>query len=688
MPNNAIPFLLKKIGIFLMLLLAWSCQTDSELLNPEVTSPSGDLRLSFSTTSDGEPVYAVFWKGSPIIDTSSLGMEFLDMAPLSDQISIQDVEMQSVDETWEMVWGEQARVRNHYNQLLVSLREEKVPNRTFQLEFKIYNDGLGFRYLFPEQEAMDSVAIMDENTAFRLTGDHMCWWIPGDWDSYEHLYNTTRFSNIDALSKRTDQIAQSRIPDNAVSTPVSMKTDEGLYLSFHEANLTDYAGMKLRADKENQAWVSELVGSPAGHKARVTTPFQTPWRTIQVAEKAGDLIESRLIVNLNEPNKLNNIDWIEPMKYVGIWWELHLGKTTWGITSGRHGATTENAKRYIDFAAQHNIKGLLVEGWNTGWDGGVFDFVTPYEDYDLDEVIRYGRQKGVELIAHHENYADVGNYEKNLDTAFSLLRDKNIKAIKSGYVGQIRPSKEFHHGQYMVNHYRKVLETAAASQVMVNAHEPIKPTGLRRTYPNMMSREGVRGQEFNAWAKITNPPEHTVIVPFTRMLAGPLDFTPGIFDLKFDAYKDENQVNTTLTKQLALYVVLYSPLQMAADLPENYQGHPALQFIEDVGVDWDTTLVLNGEIGDYITIVRKEKGTENWFLGSITDEYSRDMELALEFLPQGRSYRAVIYRDAEDAHWDDNPLAYVIEEKVVDRSTTLELKLAAGGGTAISFFPQ
>lgn len=638
-------------------------------------------------SEDGQPAYAVFYNDQLIIDTSFLGFDFLDAAPLSDQVSIQSVETQTADESWKMVWGEQAGVRNHYNHLLVDLQEDKAPNRRFQLEFKVYDDGLGFRYIFPEQEGMEEVTIMDENTEFRLTGDHLCWWIPGDWDSYEHLYNTTRFSAIDAIAKRTDQIAQSRIPENAVNTPVTMKTDDGLYLSFHEANLTNYSGMTLKVDDQTQGWRSELVGSPQGHKVKTQLPFQTPWRTLQIGETAGDLIESKLIVNLNEPNKLENTDWIQPMKYLGIWWELHLGKTSWGVESGKHGATTENAKRYIDFAAKHDIKGLLVEGWYTGWDGGVFDFVTPYDDYDIEEVVRYGREKGVEVIAHHETFSDVGNYEKQIDTAFALLKKLGIRAIKSGYVGPIRPSEEFHHGQYMVNHYRMVLEKAAANQIMVNAHEPIKPTGIRRTYPNMIAREGLRGQEFNAWAVVMNPPEHTVIVPFTRMLGGPIDFTPGIFDIKFDDYKDENQVNTTLTKQLALYVILYSPLQMAADLPENYEGHPAFQFIEDVAVDWDTSIVLNGEIGDFLTIVRKEKGTDNWFLGSITDENSRSFDLPLDFLPAAQGYRAVIYADGENAHWDENPLDYIIQQKEVNRDSILTLELAEGGGAAVAFFP-
>ncbi len=681
---------MKKILFTCLILGVFSCQKNmiKEDTLPEVSSPDKNIRLVVSLTNAGEPSYAVFWKDQMVIDTSTLGFDFLDASPLKDQVAIESMVNNSFDEEWDMLWGEQANVRNHYNRLLVTFKEEKAPNRIFQLEFKVYNDGLGFRYIFPEQEGMEEVVIMDENTEFKLTGDHMCWWIPGDWDIYEHLYNNTRFSEIDALAKRDQPVAQTYIPENAVNTPVTMKTDGGLYLSFHEANLSNYSGMTLKVDAENQAWVSELVGSPQGHKVKTSTPFQTPWRTIQFGESAGDLIESKLIVNLNEPNVLDDTDWIQPMKYVGIWWELHLGKTTWDMESGRHGATTQNAKRYIDFAAQKGLNGLLVEGWYTGWNGGKFDFVTPYADYDLAEVVRYGKEKGVELIAHHETFSNVENYDNQLDTAFALLEKMGIHAIKTGYVGPISPSKEYHHGQFMVNHYRKVLEQAAVHKIMVNAHEPIKPTGLRRTYPNMMAREGLRGQEFNAWSADMNPPEHTVIFPFTRMLAGPIDFTPGIFNLKFDEYKDKNQVNTTLTKQLALYVTIFSPIQMAADLPEHYGDHPAFQFISDVPVNWDQSIVLNGEIGDYLTIVRKERGADKWFLGSITDENSRELDIQLDFLSEGKKYRALIYRDGDNAHWDDNPTEYVIEEKTVDRNMSLSLKLAPGGGTAISFFAE
>ncbi|MEL7120366.1 MAG: glycoside hydrolase family 97 protein, partial [Bacteroidota bacterium] len=571
---------------------------------------------------------------------------------------------------------------------------QSTPNRKFQLTFKVYDDGLGFRYSFPEQEGMDEVTITDEHTHFNLTSDPTCWWIPGDWDIYEHLYNTTRFSEIDAISKRDHpNLAQTYIPENAVNTPITMKTDDGIYLSFHEANLTDYSGMTLKIDADNLQMVSELVGRPDNAKATVKTPFSTPWRTIQITDEAGDLIASNLIVNLNEPNKLEDTDWIEPMKYIGIWWEMHLGKSSWGKEGGMHGATTENTKKYIDFAADHGIKGVLVEGWNTGWEVWLnpedridaFDFVTPYDDYNIQELAEYAKSKGVSIIGHHETSAVVTRYDEQMDTAYAFFNDLGIKAIKTGYVGKIHPEGQYHHGQYMVNHYRRALTKAAANQIMVDAHEPIKATGIRRTYPNMVSREGLRGQEFNAWSVDMNPPEHTVIVAFTRMLGGPIDFTPGIFDIKFEDWKPDNQVNTTLAKQLALYVTLYSPVQMAADLPENYEGNPAFQFIEDVAVDWDTSIVLNGEVGDYVSIVRKEKDGNNWFLGSITDEDARELPIDLSFLEAGKKYEAIVYADGENAHWDDNPLDISITKMEVDSNTKMTLKLAAGGGTAISF---
>ena len=684
------------------------CNTKQETVNI-VESPSSNISIEFILSNDGSPNYIVKHKGSIAIDSSKMGFDFKDQPSLQSGLKIIGIETNTVNEDWEMQWGEQRIVNNNYNEMLVKLEEEQAPNRNLNIYFRAYNDGIGFRYEFPNQEGVDSLIIMDENTQFNLTGDHMCWWIPGDWDIYEHLYNTTKFSVIDAITKRNHpNLNQTNIPENAVNTPVTMRTKDGLHLSFHEANLTDYAGMTLKVDTEKLSMISELVGSDRrGYKVKRSLPFKTPWRTIQIAEKAGDLITSNLIVNLNEPNKIGDVSWFKPKKYVGIWWEMHLGVSTWDIgatqdmttfinkdekVKNTHGATTENAKRYIDFASKNNIEGLLVEGWNTGWEHwigfedreGVFDFVTPYPDYDLEEVVLYGNEKGVELIMHHETSAAPRTYDQQMDAAFSLMQKLGIHSVKTGYVGKIIPKGEYHHGQWMVNHYRKVLETAAKYNIAINAHEPIKATGIRRTYPNAISREGLRGQEFNAWATDGgNPPEHLSIVAFTRMLAGPIDFTPGVFEISLKD-KPVNQINTTIAQQLALYVVVYSPIQMACDLPQNYEGIPALQFIKDVGVDWEQSKVLNGEIGDFVTIARQEKGTGNWFVGSITDEEKRSITINFDFLDPTKEYEAIIYKDAADAHWKNNPTDYEIETTMITKEMEKSFLLVEGGGLAIS----
>ena len=684
---------------FIVLISSFSCTQPKPLPKSlSIQSPSEQLNLSFFTDEYGTAAYLLSFKGKTVIDTSTLGFEFKNAPTLSQNIAIETSNTRSIDETWDMPWGEQSTVRNHYNELSINLQETLAPNRHFRLVFRLFDDGLGFRYEFPEQDGMDTVIIAEELTKFQLTGDHTTWWIPGDWDIYEHLYNTTKVSEINAISKRDHpNLAQTTIPHNAVNTPVTMRTEDGIHLSFHEANLTDYAGMTLKVDTTNLKLESALVGSGRmGYKVKTQTPFNTPWRTITVTEKATELVDSKLILNLNEPNQLGDISWFKPTKYVGIWWEMHLGKSSWNLASGKHGATTENAKSYIDFAADNNIGAVLIEGWNTGWEHwigfddreGVFDFVTPYEDYNLEEVVNYGKEKGVEIIMHHETSAAPRTYEQQLDTAYQLMKDLGIHAVKTGYVGKIIPEGEYHHGQWMVNHYRKVLEQGAEYQVAINAHEPIKATGIRRTFPNAISREGLRGQEFNAWASDGgNPPEHLPIIAFTRMLAGPIDFTPGIFNIKLEPYKEDNQVNTTLAQQLALYVVIYSPVQMAADLYEHYEGQAAFQFIRDVGIDWQETKVLNGEVGDFITIVRKEKGSNNWFLGSITDENTRNMSIPLDFLDTDRSYQATIYKDGPDAHWNNNPTDIVIEQIQVNKRDRIDFKLAPGGGTAISFIP-
>lgn len=696
----------KLIYFVLLVFLGWGCQSVDQVY--KVFSPNNNISVRFNLTDEGKAIYEVFHKEDSVILPSSIGFSFTNQADIDKNLELINIDEKNIMETWEMPWGEKREVENQCNVLKLTLKEKAAPHRTFSVIFKVYDDGVGFRYEFPEQEAMDEVLIAEENTSFNLNGNHKVFWIPGDWDIYEHLYHTTPFNKIDATKYRNhDALAQTYIPNNAVNTPVTMVTQTGLHLSFHEANLTDYAGMTLKVDTNNLWMKSCLVGSENhDYKVKQNTPFVTPWRTIQISENAAGLIASDLIVNLNEPNKIGDMSWFTPMKYVGIWWEMHLGKSTWdyGQTQdmntfsgnkphGKHGATTEHAKELIDFAAKHNIGGILVEGWNTGWEHwigfedreGVFDFVTSYPDYDLQEVVEYGKKKGVELIMHHETSAATETYTQQLDTAYALMKSLGIHAVKTGYVGKILPKGEYHHGQYMVNHYQKVLETGAKYQVAINAHEPIKATGKRRTYPNAIAREGLRGQEFNAWAPDGgNPPEHLPIVAFTRMLAGPIDFTPGIFNIKLEPYKKDNQVNTTLSQQLALYVVINSPVQMAADLIEYYENHPAFKFIEDVAVNWEQTKVLNGEVGDFVTIARQARGTENWFVGGITDENERTITLKFDFLPEGKKYNAILYKDAKDAHWDKNPTAYEIQELTVGNTDVISIKMAAGGGFAIS----
>ena len=699
------------VMIFAVAIVSISC-SETELQS-SVSSPDGNLVVNTGLNAAGTPVYAVTFKGKTIVDTSAVGFEFKDMEYLGRNMTLTGASSSTMDETWEMPWGEQRLVQNTYNELKLDYSEQGDAARKFSIVIRVYDDGLGFRFEFPEQEHMKEVLLLDENTEFALTGDHKVWWLPGDWDIYEQLYTNSKFSEIDAISMRDHPaLVATYIPENAVNTPVTMKTDSGLYLSFHEADLTNYSGMTLKVDTQTYKMTSELVGSERlGGKAKLTVPFNTPWRTLQVGESAGDLIESNLIVNLNEPNEIGDVSYFSPMKYVGIWWEMHIGKSTWDMegsqdmntyiegakNSSRHGATTENAMRYIDFAAANGIKGLLVEGWNTGWDQwinttdreGVFDFMTPYPDYDFDAVMAYAKEKGVEVIMHHETSAAPRTYEKQMEVAYNFMKENGMNSVKTGYVGKIIPEGEYHHGQWMVNHYHKVLTEAAKKKIAINAHEPIKATGKRRTYPNAISREGLRGQEFNAWSPDGgNPPNHLPTVAFTRMLSGPIDFTPGVFNIKFDEYKTSNQVNTTLAQQLALYVVIYSPIQMVADLPEHYmvngEIHPAFQFIRDVAVDWEQSIVLDGEVGDFVVIARQEKGSENWFVGGITGETVRAQEVSFDFLPEGKTYTATIYKDGEGAHWNDNPTAYAIETMEVTKDSKVTIAMAAGGGFAIS----
>lgn len=635
-----------------------------------VSSPDGRVRVTFSLV-DGKPFYEVHRGESRVVRPSRLGYVLRGAPSMAGGFELAGSSARSIDETWTPVWGKASSARNHCNELEVRLRETEGERRLLDLVFRAFDDGVGFRYRIPEQQNLADVEIEDELTEFRFDGDHTAWWIRADYESYEHLFRETPLSEL-----------------GAANTPVTMRTDEGLYISVHEANLTDYPGMTLAwVEEDARALRCALVPWPDGVKVRGTVPLSSPWRTIQLGDSPGDLVESHLIQNLNEPCLIEDTSWIRPMKYAGIWWSLHIGKETWH-EGPAHGATTENAKRYIDFASAHGIPGLLVEGWNTGWDRwgsfGAYDYVTSYDDFDLAEVVRYGREKGVSIVGHHETGGDVPGYEERLEEALDLYARVGVPAVKTGYAGGIFPRGYHHHGQWMVRHYRRVVEEAAARRIMLDVHEPIKPTGVSRTYPNMMTREGVRGMEYNAWSE-GNPPEHTTILPFTRMLAGPLDYTPGIFDLTFDAYKPGNRVHTTLAKQLALYVVLESPLQMVADLPENYENNPAFEFIERVPTSWDETRVLDAAIGDYAIFARRLGDT--WYVGAITDEEARVLRVPLSFLPPDAIYAARIFADGPDADWETNPTSCDVESALVDQGAWLTLPLAAGGGLAAEMRP-
>jgi alpha-glucosidase len=636
----------------------------------DVYSPDGNIRVDF-TIDEGGPVYSVSFEDKQIIRPSGMGFSLKNTKSMHGGFAISKIKKRNFKETWKPVWGESSEIENHYNELAVYLVEVKQPNRRMNIIFRAFDDGVGFRYELPEQEHLTDIEIESERTYFNFTDNHTCWWIPANWDSYEQTYTQSPLNDV-----------------SDVNTPFTIRTSDGICISIHEANLTDYAGMTLTGNRDiDYMFRSKLVPWPDGVKVKASTPMVTPWRTIQLSDRAGGLIESNLILNLNEPCVIEDTSWIKPMKYIGIWWGMHIKKYTWYI-GPQHGATTEIAKEYIDFASAHNIPGLLIEGWNTGWENwgkkDAFDFVTPYADFDIEEITRYARERNVVIIGHHETGGDVPRYEEMIDSAFAMYNRLGIPAVKTGYAGGIFPRGQHHHGQWMVNHYRSVVKKAAEHRIMLDVHEPIKPTGIRRTWPNMMTREGVRGMEYNAWSE-GNPPEHTTILPFTRMLAGPADYTPGIFDLTFDEYRPENRVYSTLANQLALYVVLYSPLQMAADLPENYEDHPAFEFIEAVPVDWDETIALNCAIGDYVTIARRHG--DEWYIGSVTDENMRVLSADLSFLDTGRRYNARIYADTPYTNWEHNPTLIDITNMVVDQSTTLTIKLAPGGGQAIRLRP-
>lgn len=675
-----------------------------------IFSPDRNLELTFQLAERGSLVYQLKYKRLPVIEPSRLGFEIRNQPGLMEGFRIITTETRTVDETWEPVWGEEKMIRNHFNEMVVSLAHSET-SRILRIRFRVFNDGIGFRYEFPKQDNLKYFVIRDEKTEFNLAGDHKVFWMPGDYDTNEYPYTTCRFSEIPVMQKKaTVHIsAQQPIPTPSVQTPVMMKSQDGLYINIHEAALVNYPAMQLDVDATNLRLTSHLTPDAVGNRGYMQTDALTPWRTLIVSDRATDILSSRLILNLNEPAKIEDVSWIKPMKFIGIWWEYFVaGKSSWSygvennvkltddfsrlMPNGHHGATTASAKKAIDFAAANGFDGVLVEGWNIGWEDWignwkeeVFDFVTPYPDFDVEELQRYSASKGVGIIMHHETSASATNYERRLDRAFRFMNDRGYRAVKTGYVGQIIPRGEHHDGQWMVNHYIHVASRAADYKIMVDSHEAVRPTGLHRTWPNWIAQESARGTEFEAMVGLA--PEHATILPFTRLVGGPMDYTPGIFQTDLSYYKtgSKQRVNTTLVKQLAYYVTVYSPMQMAADIPDNYLRFPdAFQFIRDVAVDWDNTWVLEAEPGDYVTIARKAKGKEEWFVGGITDENPRTAEISFSFLPSGKKFLATIYSDGPEARYDHNPQSYTIRKELVTSKDSLHQKLGAGGGVAIS----
>lgn len=679
-------------------------------LNAEVLkSPNGNLVVHFDL-KDGIPYYKVEYKNMAVINESSLGLELKDAPALLDGFELVEAQRGTFDETWEPVWGEWKSIRNHYNEMAITLKQSST-DRSILIRFRAFNDGVGFRYEFPEQDKLNYFVIAEERTRFAMTGDHIAFWIPGDYDTQEYDYTTSRLSEIRGLMKSaiTPNASQTPFSETGVQTALMLKTDQGLYINLHEAALIGYSCMHLDLDDKNMVFESHLTPDAQGNKGYLQTPFETPWRTIIVSDRAAGILESNITLNLNEPTKYEDTSWIKPVKYIGVWWEMITGKSSWaysdltsvklGLTdyskvqpNGRHAANNEHVKTYIDFAAEHGFDAVLVEGWNVGWEDWfgkskdyVFDFITPYPDFDVKMLNNYAASKGVRLMMHHETSSSVRNYERHLDRAYQFMVDNGYNSVKSGYVGDIIPRGEHHYGQWMVDHYVYAIEKAAEYKIAVNAHEAVRPTGLSRTYPNLLANESARGTEYESFGG--SKPDHTTIIPFTRLIGGPMDYTPGIFVTDISKLNPDNDswVRTTIARQLALYVTMYSPLQMAADLPEHYnQFLDAFQFIKDVAVDWDDTKVLEAEPGDYITIARKAKGSANWFIGSTVDENGYTSRISFDFLDRGKSYVATIYADAKDAHYKNNPQAYKIRKVIVNSKSKLKQLCAPGGGYAIS----
>ncbi len=696
--------MMKRLQILFVCLLATFGMKAAEL-----KSPNGNLVLH-AGVKDGRPVYSLDYKQRPVVKESFLGLELKNDKDLMSGFTIADTEVSTFDETWQPVWGEVKDIRNHYNELALTLKQAGT-DRMMVIRFRLYDDGLGFRYEFPQQPDLNYFVIKEEHTQFAMAGDHKAFWIPGDYDTQEYSTVTSRLSEIRGKMKEaiTPNASQTPFSPTGVQTSLMMKSDDGLYINIHEAALVDYSCMHLNLDDKNMVFESWLTPDAIGDKGYMQAPCQTPWRTVMVSDDAREILASKLILNLNEPCAYEDVSWIKPVKYIGVWWEMITGKSSWAYAdlpsvklgetdyskvqpNGKHAANTAHVKKYIDFAAEHGFDQVLVEGWNVGWEDWfgktkdyVFDFVTPYPDFNVKELNEYAASKGVKLMMHHETSASVRNYERHMDTAYQFMADNGYNAVKSGYVGDIIPRGEYHYGQWLVNHYLYAVKKAADYKIMVNAHEAVRPTGLSRTYPNLIGNESARGTEYEAFGG--SNPDHTTILPFTRLMGGPMDYTPGIFEMQVSKANPDNHsfVHSTLARQLALYVTMYSPLQMAADMIENYEPFmDAFQFIKDVAVDWDDSRYLEAEPGDYITVARKAKGTNNWFVGCTADENGHVSNLDFSYLDPDKKYIATIYADAKDAHYEHNPQAYTIRKGVVTNRSKLTLKATPGGGYAIS----
>lgn len=697
-----------KLKLIISALLFSALNVDADV----VTSPNGIVSIDFQL-KNGIPTYKVDYKGKPVIKESRLGLELRDGKNLMDGFEQLNATTSTFDETWQPVWGEVKEIRNHYNELLAELKQPST-DRYMNIRFQVYDDGVGFRYEFPQQKNLVYFVIKEEHSQFAMTGDHTAWWIPGDYDTQEYDYTESKLSEIRSLLSNavTSNASQTVFSPTGVQTSLQMKTDEGLYINLHEAALVDYSCMHLNLDDKNLVFESWLTPDADGFKGRLQTPCHSPWRTVMVSDDACDILSSHLILNLNEPCKIEDTSWIKPVKYMGVWWEMIAGGKPWSYTNdipsvklgetdyrkvksnGNHPANTRNVKKYIDFAAKHGFDQLLVEGWNVGWEDWfgnqkdyVFDFVTPYPDFDIEQLNRYAHDKGIRLMMHHETSGSSRNYERHLEQAYQLMNKYGYTAVKSGYVGNILPYGEHHYGQWMNNHYLYCVVEAAKHKIMVNAHEAVRPTGLCRTYPNLIGNESARGTEYQAFGG--SKTFHTTVLPFTRLQGGPMDYTPGIFEMNISKLNPNNDshVNATLANQLALYVTMYSPLQMAADLPENYERFmDAFQFIKDVPVDWDNSIYLEAEPGKYVTVARKEKGTNNWFIGSATGDANHQSVISLDFLEKGKDYIATIYADTKDTDYKSNPQSYQIVKGIVNSKNKLKINTVEAGGYAISLF--